>query len=87
MSGGHFNYMYSTIEDMYGGNLLDPDLNEMLKDFIELLHDLEWFESGDYDEETYFSTVEEFKKKWFNKKCAKCTLVENMKKIKELSNL
>lgn len=87
MSGGHFNYMYSSIEDMYKGQLLDPDLNEMFKDFVNLLHDLEWYESGDTDEEDYFKTVSEFKKKWFNKKCSRCQVVESLKKIKELTNL
>ena len=87
MSGGHFNYMYHSIQDMYEGQLLDPDLNRMFKDFVNLLHDLEWYESGDTEEEDYFKTVNDFKKKWFNKKCSSCKVVESIKKIKDLTNL
>lgn len=85
MSGGHFNYMYSSIEDMYKGQLLDPDLNEMFKDFINLLHDLEWYESGDTDEEDYFETVSKFKKKWFNKKVLKMSSCRKFKKDKRVN--
>jgi hypothetical protein len=29
------------------------------------LHDLEWWQSGDYGEDTYRETVKKFKDKWF----------------------
>lgn len=65
MSGGHYNYMYSRIEDTYVGEMFDSQLNAMMKDLVELLHDLEWWQSCDYSEDTYRKTVTEFKKKWF----------------------
>lgn len=68
MSGGHFDYMYCTIEEMYKDKLHDDDLNEMLIDFCELLHDLEWFESGDVGIDYYMGTVYEFKEKWLKDK-------------------
>lgn len=67
MSGGHFNYLYSTIEDTYCGEMQDIELNEMMKDLVELLHDLEWYMSCDYGEQTYRETVQKFKKKWFKR--------------------
>lgn len=65
MSGGSYNYMYSQIEDEYGGKMFDSQLNEMMSDLCKLLHDLEWWQSYDTSEETYRKTVTEFKKKWF----------------------
>ena len=60
--------MYSTIEDKYCGKMEDDDLNGMMKEIIGLLHDLEWWNSGDYSEEQYRETVKKFKDKWFGKR-------------------
>ena len=65
MSGGSYNYMYCRIEEEYVDRMYDSQLNEMMKDLCKLLHDLEWWESCDYSEDTYRKTVTEFKKKWF----------------------
>ena len=65
MSGGSYNYNYSTIENEYAGKMFDPILNEMMKDLVEVLHDLEWWQSGDYCEEDYRITAREFKEKYF----------------------
>lgn len=43
----------------------DAELEDLLKDFKELLHDLEWCDSCDISEEDYFETVKKFKNKWF----------------------
>lgn len=65
MSGGSYNYMYGRIEDEYVGKMYDSQLNEMMKDLVDLLHDLEWWQSCDYSENTYRKAVAEFKRKWF----------------------
>lgn len=67
MSGGHFDYLYWKVEETYVGQMEDFELDEMMKDLCELLHDLEWWQSGDYSEETYRKTVKNFKEKWFGK--------------------
>ena len=67
MSGGHFDYLYYRIEETYKGEMEDVELNEMIVDLCELLHDLEWWQSADYGEETYRETVKKFKSKWFGK--------------------
>ena len=67
MSGGHFNYQYSTIEYTYCGEMEDAELNEMMEDLVKLLHDLEWWKSADYSEDTYRESVQKFKKKWFKR--------------------
>lgn len=64
MSGGSFNYEYITIEELYFGEMQDADLDEMMKDLCELLHDLEWWQSGDYNEEDYRKSAKAFKQKW-----------------------
>lgn len=67
MSGGSFNYMCYKVKETYSGEMRDPELDEMLKDFCNVLHDLEWWVSCDYGEDTYRKTVKEFKDKWFGK--------------------
>lgn len=65
MSGGSFDYLCFRIEETYSGEMQDVELNEMIVDLCEVLHDLEWWKSGDYDEQTYRETIRKFKKKWF----------------------
>ena len=66
MSGGSFNYNYHTIQNEYCGRMEDVELDEMMDDLVNLLHDLEWWKSGDYGEDSYRETVKKFKDKWFN---------------------
>lgn len=64
MSGGSFNYSYTNLGE-YFGRMEDEQLNGMLKDLQKVLHDVEWYTSGDISEKSYRETVTEFKKKWF----------------------
>lgn len=66
MSGGSYDYKCYTVEEYYVGSMYDVELNEMMKDLIEVLHDVEWWQSGDIDEDDYRKTVKKFKDKWFN---------------------
>lgn len=63
MSGGHFDYGYAYL-DRYEGQMEDDELNELLVAFRGLLRDLEWYKSGDTDEEEYQEQVKYFKDKW-----------------------
>ena len=65
MSGGSYNYMYCRINDEYVDRMFDSQLNSMMKDLVDVLHDLEWQQSCDSSEERYRDTVRKFKKKWF----------------------
>ena len=67
LSGGYFNYNYGYLNE-YEGEMEDTELNELLLDFRDLLHDLEWYKSGDTSEEDYRTSVKSFKDKWI--KCA-----------------
>ena len=72
MSGGSYNYGYSTVEYTYVGEMLDSELDEMMKDLVEVLHDLERYVDCDISEETYRETVTKFKRKWFKRR--KCDI-------------
>lgn len=65
MSGGSRDYICYTVERELLGRMEDAELDRMIVDFGKLLHDLEWWTSGDIEEDAYRKTVKEFKKKWF----------------------
>lgn len=65
MSGGSYNYIYSQVRIECEDSMFDPELNEMIHDLCQVLHDLEWWQSGDIGEDEYRKTVSQFKKKWF----------------------
>lgn len=67
MSGGSYDYKSYVLEEYYVGKMYDTELDEMLKDLIEVLHDVEWWQSCDISEEDYRETVNKFKKKWFKR--------------------
>lgn len=81
MSGGHFDYkdsdlMYALFRVSWGSNpdkyhrgygdpAQDREVSELLFDILNLLHDLDWYLSGDTCEKTYKDKLKAFKKKWF----------------------
>lgn len=65
MSGGSYNYICYKLSDECEGRMYDAELDELIKDLAEVLHDLEWWQSADTDEERYRNTVRSFKTKWF----------------------
>lgn len=68
MSGGSHGYICYRIEEELCGQMYDAELNDLMKDIVELAHDLEWYDSSDISEESYKKTVAEFKRKWFKAK-------------------
>ena len=64
MSGGSMDYVCWKVEEA-AHYVEDKEIKELLKDLSELLHDLEWWDSGDYSAETYYETLNNFKTKWF----------------------
>ena len=65
MSGGSYDYLYYRVECEYVGRMHDRELNSMMHDLIQVLHDVEWWQSDDIGEEQYRDTVKKFKRKWF----------------------
>lgn len=68
MSGGSYSYVYCRVENECVGRMFDRQLDEMMKDLVKVLHDLEWWQSSDTGEDTYRRAVTEFKKKWFKQR-------------------
>ena len=66
MSGGSYNYECYRVEEEYVGAMHDAELDEMMKDLVKVLHDVEWWQSCDIGEDDYRKTVKDFKDKWFN---------------------
>ena len=73
MSGGRFNYMDSTLKhEIYGWTdaprnvFEDREISELVWDVLNLIHDFDWYDSGDTCKETYLKAKAEFKKKWLS---------------------
>lgn len=84
MSGGHFNYMDSSLKiEIFGftdkvHNVFgDRELSELTWDLLNLLHDYDWFVSGDTGEESWRKAKKEFKEKWFNNREAQIHRIIN----------
>ena len=65
MSGGSYNYICYKLEEECNGAMYDAEMNDLIKDLCEVLHDLEWWQSGDSSENQYRNTLTKFKAKWF----------------------
>lgn len=66
MSGGSYNYICYKLKEECNGAMYDAEMNDLITDLCEVLHDLEWWQSADSSEERYRKTLNKFKKKWFN---------------------
>ncbi len=74
MSGGHFNYEDSQLkntifdwEDKASNQFQDPEISELVFDVLTLIHDYDWYISGDTSRETWLEAKLDFKKKWLRK--------------------
>lgn len=73
MSGGHFEYRDSALKnEMFGWvnkptNVLeDRELSELTWDLLDVIHEYDWYISGDTRKETYLKAKNKFKKKWLS---------------------
>ena len=64
MSGGSMDYLCYKIENQLS-YVDDLEIKDLMTDLVELMHDLEWWQSGDYGSDTYEETLSKFKAKWF----------------------
>ena len=91
MSGGSYNYICYTLSNECLGAMYDEEMDDLIKDLCDVLHDLEWWHSGDSGEEDYRETVKKFKEKWFkqDRKDRLKTYIDNKleKTKKEMYNL
>ena len=75
MSGGRFDYMDSRLKNEIFGyadkpaNVFeDREISRLVWDVLDLIHDFDWYASGDTCEETWLKAKADFKAKWFKKK-------------------
>ena len=73
MSGGRFEYADSRLKsEIFGWSdepynvFEDREISELVWDILELIHDYDWYASGDTCKETYLKAKAKFKKKWFS---------------------
>jgi hypothetical protein len=72
MSGGYFEYTDSRLKSEIFGwtdrpkNVFeDKEITELVWDMLDLIHEFDWYKSGDTGEETWLKEKVAFKKKWF----------------------
>lgn len=73
MSGGRFNYMDSSLKneifdwsDNPSNVFEDREISELVWDVLELIHEYDWYASGDTCKEDYLKAKANFKKKWLS---------------------
>ena len=73
MSGGHFDHKDMSLKsEMFGWSdkpfnvLEDIELSELTFDLLEVIHQYDWYKSGDTCKETYLKAKDKFKKKWLS---------------------
>lgn len=65
MSGGSYDYIYCRLKEECEGRMYDAEMDDMIRDLADVLHDLEWWQSADSSEDEYRATLVRFKAKWF----------------------
>ena len=65
MSGGSYDYICYKLSNECEGRMYDAEMNDLIKDLCEVLHSLEWWQSGDTSESSYREELSRFKAKWF----------------------
>ena len=73
MSGGRFDYKDISLKnEIYGWTdkpinvFEDREISELVWDVLDLIHDFDWYISGDTCRETSMKSKSDFKKKWFS---------------------
>ena len=68
MSGGHFDYMDRRLYEWSSQVRMDgnPLLADLLHDLGDLLHEYDWWKSGDTGREKWLNAWDAWKKKWMN---------------------
>lgn len=72
MSGGRFSYLDNQLKcEIFGytdkpKNIFeDKEISELIFDVLDLIHEFDYYKSGDSGEEDYLAEKTLFKKKWF----------------------
>lgn len=80
MSGGFFDYqdgrlkseIFGWCDDDNPRNVFeDREISELVWDVLTLIHDFDWYKSGDTCKDTYLKKKADFKKKWLSNRGAR----------------
>lgn len=73
MSGGRFDYLDLTLKnEIFNGSdkpinvFEDRVISELVWDVLNLIHEYDWYASGDTSKTTYLKRKSEFKIKWWS---------------------
>lgn len=73
MSGGYFNYLDSQLKseifgwtNQYNNVFEDKQISALVWDVLDLIHEFDWYKSGDNGKDTYLKAKNDFKKKWLS---------------------
>lgn len=94
MSGGRFNYIDSQAcseifgyrdDDVIPNVFEDIEISELIYDVFSLIHEYDWYVSGDTSEYDYLESKQEFKEKWLknDKERTQRIIDETIKNTKE----
>ena len=92
MSGGRFDYIDSQLKNAIFGwtdrpaNVFeDMEISKLVWDVLDLIHEFDWYASGDTCKETYLKAKESFKKKWFSNRGVRVRRIvdETLKQCKD----
>lgn len=71
MSGGYFDYKDRVLKtEIFGwdkehANVFeDREITKLVLDILNLIHEFDWYKSGDTDERDYLRAKKAFKEKW-----------------------
>ena len=80
MSGGYFNYLDGQLKseifgwtDRYNNVFEDKQISALVWDVLDLIHEFDWYKSGDNCRDTYLKAKRDFKKKWLSDNSAERT--------------
>ena len=66
MSGGHFDYYDLSLKnEIEGEDFEDVEIQELVNDVLDLIHEYDWYKSCDTSQEYYLEHKRKFKAKWF----------------------
>ena len=73
MSGGYFDYKDGALktrifgwDNEFTNAFEDREISQLVWDTFELIHEFDWYKSGDNSEETWLEKKKQFKQKWFD---------------------
>lgn len=92
MSGGWFDYIDERLKhEIFGyadqptNEFNDMEISALVWDLLDLIHEYDWYVSGDTDKETYLKEKDAFKKKWLSNRGVRVRRIvdEALKKCKD----